>query len=533
MTEKILLLGNNALTAGIAQNLEDSEVELILATPDRKADLIPAVEEVVRNNQVTKLLTQSRVTACRGSVGNFSVRLSADQKMHSLDISQIVIAEDAEEQTDYSIHDIHPDPSIISLSEIEKDLMLGTEIKSQYSQAQRLVFLIGLYHETTPENTRRAMELAQKIQETGRQAYILTGNLKVGDQGLERLYRQVRDVGVVLIKFYHTRPRIQMNESDRVVIEFDDEIAGRPFRLNPDLTILDEAARPAAYLRDLISILGLETDPSGFAQADNVHRIGVRTNRAGILVAGPARNLLSQREHRLDIAAASLQGSIPMEQPEPETLAGAEIDPGSCIRCLTCYRLCPYGAIQVNTRVQVLSRACEACGLCAAECPRGAIQVPGMNGFNIGARLVDPNRPGKSADLTPKILAFCCTRSAFPASRLAVGLTPTLPRGLKIIEIPCAGGLSLDHLLTGFRNGADGTLVLTCHTDNCHARHGNQRALERVEMLQSQFTSIGLEKERLHFATLASNMGTAFADIVTDFEKKLRELGPSKLKQQT
>jgi coenzyme F420-reducing hydrogenase delta subunit/Pyruvate/2-oxoacid:ferredoxin oxidoreductase delta subunit len=321
-----------------------------------------------------------------------------------------------------------------------------------------------------------------------------------------------------------------MNASGQVVIEFDDEIAGRSFRLNPDLTILDEAARPAAYLRDLISTLGLETDPSGFAQADNVHRIGVRTNRAGILVAGPARNMLSQREHRLDMAAASLQGSKPTAQSELKTLARAEIDPGSCIRCLTCHRLCPHGAIQVNTRVQVLSPACEACGLCAAECPREAIQVLGMNGFNIGAHLVDPSRPAKGDDFSPKVLAFCCTRSAFPASRLADCLTPTMPRGLKIIEIPCAGSLSLDHVLTGFRNGADGTLVMTCHTDNCHAGHANQRALERVEMLQDQFTHIGLETERLHFATLASNMGRAFADIVIEFDKKLRELGPSRLK---
>ncbi len=530
MTEKILLLGNNALTAGIAQDLIDSDIDLVLATPDHETDLSADVIDVVRNNRVSELLTQSRVTDCRGSIGNFTVHLSAGQQKHALVVSKIVIAEDAEQQTDYSLQGLHPAHSIMTLSEIERDMNQDTRIESVTSEAQTLVFLIGLKQETTPENTQRAMKLAQKHQKAGKQVYILTGNLKVGDQGLERLYRHAREAGIIFIKFSHSLPRIQMDDQDRIVIEFDDEIAGRPFRLNPDLTILDEVAQPTTYIQELIHLFQLETDPSGFAQADNVHRIGVGTNRAGILVAGPARNVISQHLHQMDIDAAALRSSTSIESSDPETKAWAEIEMGSCIRCLTCHRLCPYGAIQVNTRVQVLSRACEACGMCAAECPRQAIQVPGINDFNIGASMADQNRASKGEDHSPTILAFACSRSAIPASRLADCLSPPLPTGLKIIEIPCAGSLSLDHLLTGFRNGADGTLVLTCHTDNCHARYGNQRALERVELMQNQFANIGFEKERLRFTTLASNMGTAFADIVTEFENNLRELGPSRLK---
>ncbi len=532
MTEKILILGNNALTAGIAQDLNDSDVDLLLATLDHKTDLIPDVQNVGRNGPIPEVRTQARVIACRGSIGNFTVTLATGQQTRSLTVSQIVIAEDAEQQADYGIHGMHPDRSILTLSELEKVILVDTEIESSYGEAQTLAILMGLDKETTPENTRRAMKVAQKSQEAGKQVYMLTGNLKVGDQGLEQLYRRVRDAGMVLIKFSHTRPRMQMDDLGRVRLEFEDETAGRSFRLTPDLTILDEITQPTTYLQDLVKIFDLENDPSGFAQADNVHRIGVGTNRSGILVAGPARNVLSQREHRMDMDAVALRSSIPVELPEPESLARAEIDVGSCIRCLTCHRLCPHGAIQVNTRVQVLAPACEACGICAAECPREAIQLTGMDDLNIEACIAEPNGPIKNKDFTPTILAFCCSRSALPAKRLADCLNLTMPMGLKIIEIPCAGSLSLDHLLTGFRKGADGTLVLACHSDNCHAGHGNQRALERVEMLQNQFTNIGLEMERLHFTTLASNMGTAFAEIASEFELKLKELGPSGLKQQ-
>ena len=530
MTEKILLLGNNALTAGIAQDLIDSDIDLILATPDHEADLSTHVKDLVRNNQASEILTQSRVTDCRGSLGNFTVQLTAGQQRHSLLVSKIVIAEDAEQQTDYSLHALHPDPSVMTLSEIERNSIPDTKIESVYGEAQTLAFLMGLKQETTPENTRRAIKLAQKCQAAGKQVYILTGNLKVGDQGLEKLYRHARELGIIFIKFSHSLPRLQMDDQDRIIIEFDDEIAGRPFRLSPDLTILDEVRQPTSYIQELIHLFELETDPSGFAQADNVHRSGVGTNRAGIMVAGPARNVISQREHLMDTAAVALRSSTSIESSDSESKAGAEIEVGACIRCLTCYRLCPYGAIQVNTRVQVLSRACEACGICAAECPREAIQLPAVNAFNIGTCMADQNGLSKGEKYTPTFLAFACSRSAIPASRLAGCLSPTLPAGLKIIEIPCAGSLSLDHLLTGFRHGADGILVLTCHTDNCHASQGNQRALERVELMQNQLAKIGFEKERLQLITLASNMGTAFANIVTEFENNLRELGPSRLK---
>ncbi len=530
MTEKILLLGNNALTAGIAQDLIDLDVDLVFATRDRNAILPAALTDVASNKKKIQVLTESRVTACTGSVGNFTIQLNTNQQKQSLQVSQVVLSLDAEQQLDYGVYGLQPATAILTLTEIEKMVSKNTKSESAYSQAQTVAFLVGLFHETTPENTRRAMKLAQLSQEAGKQAYILTGNLKVGDHGLEQLYRLTRDIGVILIKFSHTRPRTQIDESGQVVIEFDDEVAGRPFRLTPDLTVLDEVSQPTTYLKDLIEIFELEADPSGFAQADNVHRIGVGTNRAGILVTGPAKNVLGRREHRMDMAAVGLRGSLPVEPSDPESLNSAEIDVGSCIRCLTCHRMCPHGAIQVNTRVQVLSRACEACGLCAAECPREAIQLPGMNGFNMGSHMAEPKRASKDQEYTPTILTFCCSRSALPASRLAKCLSQTMPNGLKIIEIPCAGSLSLEHLLTGFRLGADGTLVLTCHSDNCHARHGNQRALERVELLQNQFANIGFEKERLHFATLASNMGMAFAEIVTEFEKKLRGLGPSRLK---
>jgi len=107
-----------------------------------------------------------------------------------------------------------------------------------------------------------------------------------------------------------------------------------------------------------------------------------------------------------------------------------------------------------------------------------------------------------------------------------------LPSGLKIVEVPCAGGISRDHLFTAFSKGADGVLVLTCHKGNCHSESGNIYAHQRVDQITSSLSQLGFESERLIYKTLASNMGTEFAKTVNAFEKAIFELGPSRLKPQ-
>ena len=74
--------------------------------------------------------------------------------------------------------------------------------------------------------------------------------------------------------------------------------------------------------------------------------------------------------------------------------------------------------------------------------------------------------------------------------------------------------ISYDHIFAAFENNADGVMVLTCHKGNCHSERGNIYAGQTVEQIQDMFSQIGFEKERILIQTLASNMGTEFAEIV-------------------
>jgi coenzyme F420-reducing hydrogenase delta subunit len=100
-----------------------------------------------------------------------------------------------------------------------------------------------------------------------------------------------------------------------------------------------------------------------------------------------------------------------------------------------------------------------------------------------------------------------------------------LPAQLKIIEVPCAGSVSREFILEAFSRGADGVMVLTCHSGNCHSERGNRHAQARAAEIQALLPLVGIEKERLVTATFASTMGAEFARFVGDFADSVAELG--------
>jgi heterodisulfide reductase subunit A-like polyferredoxin len=96
---------------------------------------------------------------------------------------------------------------------------------------------------------------------------------------------------VLFFKFTTSTPAIRQDPAGRVQVAFIDELTGREFALAPDLVVLDETLAPSAYAVELGRILGLESDPVGFVQGDNVHRLTALTNRRGVVVAGPSRGI--------------------------------------------------------------------------------------------------------------------------------------------------------------------------------------------------------------------------------------------------
>ena len=527
MENKTLILGNGPCAAAVAENLLTAGTKIVIATKDDTCCL-----DRPSDSGALQILTETRLISCKGSVGNFTIEAIQNNKPITIDADRIVIAEKDQRTSNFSVYGLKASSNVITLSQLKEVLNDLSNEKSVLERIKKVVFLTGFVKESTPVIAKEVMLSSLELQKDHNvQTYILTKNLKVAGDGLESLYRETKEAGTIYIKFTDASPDIHQKEEEHIRIEFFDEITSKNFRLTPDMTVVDETIVPSRYATDLAKIFHIEKDVNGFVQTDNVHRYSVLTNRKGIMVAGPSRDILADDDQEVDAenAALAVTGHA---SGETETKAEkAQVSVGECIRCLTCYRLCPYHAITLNTQVKVEPNACECCGICVAHCPRKAVRITDLEPGAITDLITTDTVMQLQNTFSPFIIAFCCRRSAAQARDLATCMGHKLPQGLRVVEVPCSGTVSYDHVFAALDNNADGVMVLTCHKGNCHSEYGNIYAEQTVEYVQERFSRIGFEKERLLIHTLASNMGTEFADIANRFEETIVKLGPSRLKK--
>ncbi len=90
----------------------------------------------------------------------------------------------------------------------------------------------------------------------------------------------------------------------------------------------------------------------------------------------------------------------------------------------------------------------------------------------------------------------------------------------------CTGRLDPVIVAEAFLKGLDGLLVVGCHFGDCHYVSGNYHAKARIDMIKRLFRHIGVNEERVEFNQCSSGEAQRFVEIVTEFDKKIKEIGP-------
>ncbi len=91
----------------------------------------------------------------------------------------------------------------------------------------------------------------------------------------------------------------------------------------------------------------------------------------------------------------------------------------------------------------------------------------------------------------------------------------------------CSGRVDLAFILRAFSNGMDGVFIGGCRLNECnYITHGNYDALNMVLLCRKIMEHIGLNPERLKIEFMSSGEGMLFAEVINDFGKKVKELGP-------
>jgi F420-non-reducing hydrogenase iron-sulfur subunit len=90
--------------------------------------------------------------------------------------------------------------------------------------------------------------------------------------------------------------------------------------------------------------------------------------------------------------------------------------------------------------------------------------------------------------------------------------------------------VSPDLVVRALSKGADGVLVLGCHLGECHYMEGNFNAAKRMAVIRNLLAFTGIDPERLRVEWVSSAEAPKLVEIVTDFSKQIKALGPSPLK---
>ena len=498
-------------------------------TPSVDEDALNQARAEIRSREDARFLPEAKLTGCRGEPGNFTLHLESGEQVFEESAAAVVLACELRSAPLLERYGLTRARNAVSLSGLEQMLASGTGENPGVplpEQGKQIAFLFGFAQEGDPLNQRRILTSLRTLDEMGSGTCVYARNLKVADDGLVELAKTDRQLGTVIFKL-DKAPDVSPDGSR---IRHTDPVLEREVRVHPDLIVVEEQFLPGPANERLARVLNVIPNKDGFLQEENIHRLPVHTNRRGVFSVGTARGILSPEQIRSDAANAALVLHDEFRALRENVFQSrAFIDEDKCCVCLTCYRLCPHGAVSLEDKPVISSAACQGCGLCASQCPQEAISV-----LDTGLDAIEPSQaedsPG-SKDLAhvPGIIAFCCRNSAYDAGMAAYAFNRELPSGLDIVDVPCAGSITREQILNSLENGADGLLLLGCHSGACKSTRGTDYARYQSERLGAILEEVGLSRERIRFRTLAENMDADFAAYTRKMEKDLVQLGPNPL----
>ncbi len=163
--------------------------------------------------------------------------------------------------------------------------------------------------------------------------------------------------------------------------------------------------------------------------------------------------------------------------------SGARYSQLKCVSCLTCVRVCPYGAPWADKDGfgGIDPDKCQACGICFTQCPVKAIDLTVMSETDIEQEIVVAMAT-ESPDME-----FGCWYSQ---SRVA-------PEAA-FVALPCTSRLSVRLLLNALEAGAEKVFVAVCsEDDDGRFVHGHRQTRAAVEEARKLLEEAGLDPEKI------------------------------------
>lgn len=130
----------------------------------------------------------------------------------------------------------------------------------------------------------------------------------------------------------------------------------------------------------------------------------------------------------------------------------------------------------------------------------------------------------------PKIVAFFCNWCTYLAADLAGTSRMKHAPNVRVVRLMCSGRVDPQFVLAAFAQGADGVLIGGCHPGDCHYQEGNYKALRRFHLLKRLLSDMGIEEDRFRLEWISAAEGEKVRTVVNDMVRRVRALGPLRIK---
>ncbi|HET6495364.1 MAG TPA: 4Fe-4S binding protein, partial [Thermoleophilia bacterium] len=232
-------------------------------------------------------------------------------------------------------------------------------------------------------NAKHAMLYKHKVHDGRAVAFYM--DIRAAGKGYDEFSR--RAIEEDHAEYIRGRVSRIFRDGDKVKVWGYDTLSQEQVVIDADMVVLATAVRPQPGIEKLAQTVSVSVDEHGFINEAHPKLRPVETNTAGVFVAGAcqAPRDIPDSVAMASAAAAKVMGLFSADELERDP-AVAVVNENTCIGCMNCARVCPYGAIEqreicaVDGHVcgqvaYVNPGVCQGCGTCQAICLSKSVEL--------------------------------------------------------------------------------------------------------------------------------------------------------------
>jgi heterodisulfide reductase subunit A-like polyferredoxin/coenzyme F420-reducing hydrogenase delta subunit len=457
--------------------------------------LIDSGKNAFLNGEHIKHLSNARLVSVEGTVGNFTLGIAGGEGNHKEIVGAIVVAN--------GVARLKPDKTTLS------DRVVALETFKDYPEEKippKVAFWMDYSGPENKDNAGKILEMAVSLAGKDKIVYVLMEKMLVHGLTGQNKYDAARKAGVKFLRVADRTTADFSIEGKQVKAAYEDmTLPGMKISVSCDILVIPEKVVPSEDTLLLAQVLNQAMDAEGFIQSPNSRHRPVDSPRKGIFFAGNCHDEIDDDELATEISAILAGLGYLGKNGSPQGQA-ARIFENECIKCLTCLRICPHGAVVLlsSNKPEIIPQACFECGLCVSNCPAKAIRQEAF----LDEKLVEETKEAET-------FIFACERSAFLAGNEARRLGMDLNRKVHVQSVRCTGRIGIETMFAPLLKGANRVIVAGCHEGNCRSMESGNFARKRIE---HTLTDLGMDTNKLSFYPVAANEPEKFRKISSDTE---------------